>query len=231
LDTFAIPRIYTTSFAQEKKEETKDFLDNNKTSNWKAKNLKNPRIKNKKIGRYAAAAIIIILLFIFGRRPAALLINKTISSKNNQSVNGQQVVNSQKIQINKKFTFSGIDDTGKKKNQLEMTITDVEKTDQVIVQEKTYTSKNEKTFLIVNLELKNDTSGRLNIFPGDLIRLVVNDNNQKLFAPDLHNNYVLVAPISTKIDRVGFVIDKSAQDLKLQVGEVEGEKEVISLNF
>lgn len=133
--------------------------------------------------------------------------------------------------VNKKFTFNGLDETGKKKGKLDMNITTAEKTNSVIVQDKTYTAKNGKTFLIVNLELVNDSKDRLNIFPGDLIRLVVNNNEDKKFAPDLHNNYVNVAPISTKIERVGFVIDGAANNLKLEIGELEADKVAVIIKF
>jgi len=71
----------------------------------------------------------------------------------------------------------------------------------------------------------------LNIFPGDLIRLVVNNQEEKKFAPDLHNNYINVAPISTKIERVGFVIDALANNLKLEIGELEADKKAVNIQF
>lgn len=147
-----------------------------------------------------------------------------------QGVKGEESIKEQTLTLDKKFEFPGLDDNGKEKGTLELRITDVEKTSQVIVQDKNYTAKGNKTFLIVNLELKNETTKRLNIFPGDLIRLIVDDEEKK-FAPDLHNNYVQVAPISTKIDRLGFVIDQGASNLKLQVGELEEKKEILKLEF
>ena len=180
----------------------------------------------KKIIR-ALLAIITILVVLFLTSP---LIKKYLI-KNKKTTTSQNVLPSQTLAVNKNFTFPGLDDTAKKKGKIDLKITDVEKTDQVIVQDKQYTAKNNKTFLIVNLELKNESTGRLNIFPGDLMRLIVDDADEKKFAPDLHNNYVLVAPISTKIERVGFVIDKSENNLKLQVGELEGDKEILELKF
>lgn len=148
-----------------------------------------------------------------------------------QAVKGEESIKSQTLTLDKNFEFPGLDDTGKKKDKIGLKISQVEKTNQVIVQEKNYTAKNNKAFLIVNLELKNETTKRLNIFPGDLIRLVVDGQEEKKFAPDLHNNYVQVAPISTKIDRLGFVIDENTKDLKLQVGELDEEKETLEINF
>lgn len=170
-------------------------------------------------------------IFLFKGKILNLIANK-VNRSTKPTVQGEQTaVTSQTLSLNKKFSFPGLDETGKKKGKIELRITDVEKTNQVIVQDKTYTAKNNKVFLIVNLELKNETTQRLNIFPGDLMRLVVDDQEEKKFAPDLHNNYVQVAPISTKIERVGFVIDAKATNLKLQVGELEGEKEILTVKF
>ena len=186
-------------------------------------------LKNRRIKRIAAAILIllVILLAVFIIVPKLGI----IKSKSNKTSTTQSQVQTQTITIDKKFTFSGLDDTGKKKGEIELKITTAEKTDQVIVQDKTYASKNDKTFLIINLELKNDSAKKLNINTGDLTRLVVNDQNETKFAPDLHNNYVLVAALSTKIDRLGFVIDKNAQGLKLLIGELESDKEEIKLDF
>jgi len=197
----------------------------------------NPKRSIKKRFRVITRAFILILalsviLFLLRGRLKNLI--ESSSSGKNQATSKSRVegaAESQTVSLDKKFYFPGLEDTGEEEGTIEMAITEVEKTDQVMVQDKEYTAKNEKTFLIVNLELKNETTKRLNIFPGDLIRLVVNDEEEKKLAPDLHNNYVPVSPISTKVDRVGFIIDKEFDSLKLQVGELEEEKEVLEIKF
>jgi len=197
----------------------------------------NPKRSIKKRFKVITRAFILILvlsviLFLLRDRLKSLI--EYSSSVKNESSGKSQVegtADSQTVSLNKKFYFPGLEDTGEEEGTIEMAIADVEKTDQVMVQDKEYTAKNEKTFLIVNLELKNETTKRLNIFPGDLIRLVVNGDEEKKLAPDLHNNYVPVSPISTKVDRVGFIIDKEFDSLKLQVGELEEEKEVLEIKF
>lgn len=188
--------------------------------------VKKPRSR-KKILRYILAFLVIAFIAIIAN--SQLRVRGIIpSSRQNQQVEG---VESQVMSIGRDFTFDGLDQNGKPRGKINLKIDTAEKTDQVIVQEKNYTAKNGKTFLIVNLALTNSTTERLNIFTGDLIRLVINDNQETKFAPDLHNNYVLVAPISTKIDRIGFVIDKSDQKLSLQVGELDKDKETLELKF
>lgn len=136
------------------------------------------------------------------------------------------------VDLKKSYQFSALTNQGKTANdKIKFTLVNAQKTDQVSVQDKTFTAKNNKLFLIVNLELKNDATQSLNIMPGDLIRLSYNGDDSNMFAPDLHNNLVLVAAISTKLDRVGFVIPDDAKNFKLTVGELDGKKDTVSFNF
>ena len=136
------------------------------------------------------------------------------------------------VNIDKNYEFPGITGQGKVSSEkIRMKIKYAEKTNQVLVQDQIFTAKNNKLFLIVNLELRNDATQTVNILPGDLIRLSVESDKETRYAPDLHNNLVPVAAISTKIDRVGFVIPDTARNFVLYVGEIEGNKEEISLSF
>jgi hypothetical protein len=99
------------------------------------------------------------------------------------------------------------------------------------VKDQTFTAKNNKTFLIINLELRNDEASVQNIIPGDLVRLAIAGSDDTRFAPDLHNSLVGIAAISTKSDRVGFVIPQEAKNFKLYVGELEGKKEEVKVDF
>lgn len=136
------------------------------------------------------------------------------------------------VQVDKKFTFNAVSNQGKPTGaKIEFRIVDAQKTGEVLVKDQTYTAKNNKTFLIVNLELKNDETAPQNLIPGDLIRLAVAGNEDTRYAPDLHNSLVGIAAISTKTDRVGFVIAESAKSFKLFIGELEGKKEEVKLDF
>lgn len=134
--------------------------------------------------------------------------------------------------VNKSYEFTALDNLGKKTTgKIKLKVTTAEKTNQVLVKDQVYTAKNNKLFLIVNLELRDDATTSLNILPGDLVRLAVNGDEDTKFAPDLHNNLVLVAAISTRLERVGFVIPQEAKDFKLFVGELEGKKETVAISF
>ncbi|OGG17223.1 hypothetical protein A3D78_07065 [Candidatus Gottesmanbacteria bacterium RIFCSPHIGHO2_02_FULL_39_14] len=151
------------------------------------------------------------------------------SKKTSGSSNGAKTVTSS---VDKSFEFPALDNQGKPlKNIIKFKIYSVEKTNQVLVKDQIFTAKNNKLFLIVNLELKNDATVPVNILPGDVIRLSLDNDKETRYAPDLHNNLVPVAAISTKVDRIGFVIPDTAQKFYLFIGEIEGEKQEVSLDF
>lgn len=166
----------------------------------------------------AALFIGISLMNIFGKKKPV--------NNNNQA---KTVI----VEIGKSFDFPALNNQGKTlyNTKIKMKIDRIEKTDQVFVSDKTVSAKNNKKFLIVQLELKNDATQLTNLLPGDLIRLTVGGDEENKFAPDLHNNLVPVSAISTKLERVGFVIPEASREFKLYVGEIEGKKETISVNF
>lgn len=65
----------------------------------------------------------------------------------------------------------------------------------------------------------------------DYVRLIIDGNQEEKLAPDIHNDPVEIQAISTKQTRLGFAIDDNDKSLALQVGEIDGEKEVIELNL
>jgi len=159
-------------------------------------------------------AVVLLLLKISGRNP---------SSITNSNSSSQKTVN-----ISKTYQFSGQTEDGKDtENFLTMNLVNAEMTKQILIQGKPATAKAGKIFLIINLEINNSHSQKLFLSPVDLIRLV--DKDGKKFAPDVHNNQVSVEPISVKKTRVGFVIDEGVSGWRLQIGEVAGSKETISL--
>lgn len=148
------------------------------------------------------------------------------------NVKGTQTVQGVMAEVQKSYEFPGLTNQAKAtENKLKMKIATAEKTSQVIVKDQIFTAKNNKMFLILNLELKNDITTPLNIAPGDLIRLEYIGETENKYAPDLHNNLVLVSAISTRNDRIGFVIPSEKKDFILYVGELEGNKEPVEIHF
>lgn len=188
----------------------------------KIKNLKQKIVelilKRKKIA-LVVGVIVLILLFVGIR-------SSFKSSKPRGSAK------STTVKLGKSFTFNAVNNQGKPTGtKIKFKIADAEKTDQVLVKDQTFTAKNNKLFLIFNLELTNDETSSNNILPGDLMRLSIGGDDETRFAPDLHNSLVGIAALSTKIDRVGFVIPAESKNFKLYIGELEGKKEEVKVDF
>jgi hypothetical protein len=142
------------------------------------------------------------------------------------------VAKSINVTVDRSFTMTALSNQGKPTgSKARLKIASAEKTDQVMVKDQVFTAKNHKLFLILNLELKNDETSPVNLIPGDLMRLTISGDEENKFAPDLHNNLVLISAISTKTDRIGFVIPDNARTFKLYVGELEGKKETVTIGF
>ncbi len=76
--------------------------------------------------------------------------------------------------------------------------------------------------------LKEEKTEKLAFGSAERIRL---DVDGKFYAPDYHNGIVVIDPISVKKDLLAFSVEKKTDKFVLQVGELEGEKEKIEINF
>ena len=167
---------------------------------------------------------IIVLAFIFGAR----LLGKR------GNVAGDQIevgVAEKTLEINKEFAFPLKDNKGEKVAEVKYMIEKAELRDEIIVQGKRATAVKGRTFLIFNLKVSNEFTQSIEINTKDYVRLSVNGNEEEWLAPDIHNDPVTVQAISTKYTRVGFPINDSDTNLIIRIGEIEGEKEKIPLEF
>lgn len=207
-----------------------EILTNNPSSSVRIEDKKTPRTRPllpSKIGDIIGdnKTVILIVLVIIVAVVTILFIS---GNRPDQAV--QRQFAQQSTNIGKSFAFPIRDSSGKETEQsLKMNLTTAEKTTQILIKGKPATAREGKLFLIVNLELDNPTKDQLSLSPVELIRLV--DSSGKKFAPDVHNDEVKVEPISIKRSRIGFVIDQTEKNFKLQVGEVQGEKQLLDLVF
>lgn len=132
--------------------------------------------------------------------------------------------------LNKEFSFPLKDQEGKEVSKLKFTILNAELKDEIIVKGERGTAVRGRTFLILNLKIENSFNQALQINARDYMRLSVNNSKEKI-APEIHNDPVEVQAISTKYTRVGFPINDTDENLTIQVGEINGKKETIKLNF
>lgn len=178
--------------------------------------------------KYVVALLVILVVGGFGmyRVGRAKLANKSFSqvaSAKSSSSLGQ-------VSINNKFDvpIKGQDgkDTGE---NLHVTITDAEKSKDILIQGRPASAKDGKAFLIINMEIGNETKKSLTVQPVDLVRLV--DSQGKNYAADVYNNDVSAEPLSIRKSRIGYVVDESNKSFKLLIGEVRVKQQPIVVNF
>ena len=132
--------------------------------------------------------------------------------------------------LNRKFEIPIRNASGKETGtRLPITITTVDAARRILIQGKPATSRDGKTFLILNMDIDNSTTNQLSIRPVDFIRLV--DSQGKSFAPDVHNEVVKAEPVSVKKTRVGFVVDESQKQFKFLIGEIGGQAETVEITL
>lgn len=132
--------------------------------------------------------------------------------------------------LNKKFSFPIRDNSGKLIGNLSYVLENAELRDQIIINGAQATSVKGREFLILNIKITNNYKQQITINARDYVRLMRNGTNE-LLAPDIHNDPVDVQAISTKYTRLGFPINTTDRNLKLQVGEINGKKEIIPLTL
>ncbi len=182
-----------------------------------------PSLPKFHFAKFSPKSIALTLVFVAVIAAAVLIILSQFGKKTTFTQNIRA-----ETPINKLFVFPVISENGKlTESQLSMNLLTAQKMKTILIQGKPATAREGKIFLIINLEIANDHQQRLQILPVNLIRLV--DSSDKKFAPDVHNENVIIEPISVKKTRVGFVVDEQASGLSLQVGEIDGAKETINL--
>lgn len=133
---------------------------------------------------------------------------------------------SQIIPLQKTVIFPALLDSGKYNGEISLSVVSAERTNEVMVKNNPIRANKDRFFLIINLELKNESTQKVGVVSSDLVRLKVGENGTEL-APDLHNKLVLVSPVSTKSDKIGFVVvGQEGIPLTLELGEFYKSKEV-----
>jgi hypothetical protein len=130
--------------------------------------------------------------------------------------------------LDKQYTFP-INSSGVKVGEINFIIKSVERTKEVMIAGQKATAVRGRELVIVNAELTN--SGNLGVMVNtrNYLRLTVN-NQDKLLAPEYHPDPLDLQPQSTKDIRLGFSIAETDENLVLQVGELQGPKDVIKLD-
>lgn len=194
-----------------------------KNLNFSPENIKRFAANHKKLIFIVGAILVILtasLLLIRGTQTNG---GSLLSTTSRTNFNPQT-----QIEVNRRIEMPIRDESGQVTGStLPITITTADRSKRILIQGKPATSRDGKMFLILNLEIDNNSTNQLTIRPIDFIRLL--DNDGKSFAPDVHNNEVKAEPISIKKTRVGFVVDENQKSFKFQFGELSGSKDIIEI--
>lgn len=185
-----------------------------------------PKRDLRKLIPYTIFAVSVLIVL-------ALLSAVTYKVFKNVSVSGKVSVLKPKAtqEINKEFSFPLFGKDGKEVTRFKYVVEKAELRDEIIVNGKRARSVSGRTFLVVNIKISNDYKLPMQINSKDYIRLIVDGKNDQAFAADAHSDPVDVQPISTEEVTLGFAINDVDQSLLLKVGEINGEKQEISLSF
>lgn len=184
------------------------------------------KLPNKKLLLYLGAALVVVLI--------VFLFKASLSAKNNTLALSSSKVNVKNAKatqnINKEINIPIKNDKGAEITNIKYLIQSAELRDEIVVKGQKGTAVAGRSFLVLNLKLVNDYNKAIEVNTKDFVRLSVNGSSEWL-APDIHNDPVSVQAISTKYTRVGFPVNDTDKSFKLQVGEINGEKQVVDLNF
>lgn len=184
---------------------------------------KEKRYKLFKFASIFLSIFLVIVLGLFFKKNQKPVSNKSSASSSALAEKAKPIL---EAKVEKSFDFP-ISKTTKDKFTIKVDKVDVVKL--VTTKGKAVLAKDGEAFLLIYLQIENNLTSGLTVNSQNYFRLV--DENEKRFAPDFYNTSVQVAAISTKKDNVGFVVKDGQKDFKLQVGEIDGEKQVIDIKF
>lgn len=184
------------------------------------------KIPSRKVIFLLAGVIAFILLVI---AVVSKIPSSTSVGSNNSSVQVQSPKSTKTL--NKDFAFPIKNDKGEEISKLKYTLTEAQLTNEIVVKGQKATTTPGRIFLTINIKITNDTNKKIQIDTRDYVRLLVNNNDKEFLPPTIHNDPVEIQPISTTYTRLGFALNVTDKKHQLRVGEINGDKTTIDLNF
>ena len=183
--------------------------------------------KNRKVKKFILLALllsVLILIYWFVKN------NNSSSPATNE--NRVEVEDAEKtLAVNKEFQFPLTDSKGEEISKIKYVIEKAELRNEIIVKGQKATAVKGRTFLVVYLKVTNEYTQKIEMQTRDYVRLSVNGNENEWLAPDIHNDPVEVQAQSTKVTRLGFPINENDTKIIVRVGQINGDKEKVELNF
>lgn len=189
-------------------------------------NFKKPDFKLPKQAIFIIVVLLIVagIIVIFKSAPSGTQTAGTSAKPAAPTAKATQV-------INKEFSFPIKDNDGKELSKIKYLIESANLQDEILVKGERARAVVGRTFLIFNIKITNNYKQGIQINSRDYMRLIVDGKNEELIAADIHNDPVEVQAISTKSTKIGFPIDENYKSLEIQVGEINGTKQSIKIQF
>lgn len=169
---------------------------------------------------FIAAAIIVLL--------TGYILKNSSRGNSLQKENAAELAKSlSEKAVNKSYNFSTKDKNGKE-IVLKYNIVSAKKVKLIATKGQPYKSGAGEVFVVLSLELQNDSSLPLNVNSADFVRLIKEKN--KKYAPDFYNGVVTVLPISVKKDEIAFTVNDTNK-VKFQVGDIDKPKKDLEVIF
>lgn len=181
--------------------------------------------------RFTFSSALVTLIVIIVIAAVAFLAGKLSTPKSVRQAVGQDAapVTNAEQKLNKSFDVSVKNDKGVEITKVKYNLEDAVLQNQIIIRGTRATAIQGKTFLIVNFNLNNNSNKYIQLNSRDYVRLV--GTNGEMIAPDIHNDPIQIQPISTKESRLGFPVDATTKKFTLSVGEIDGKKNQVTINF
>ena len=177
--------------------------------------------------RWLILAILLIVIVV-----GAVFVVKSRKSQQTATAGDMQtyVAKGSSVDVNKKFNVPIKNADGKTTGaDLVVSVTNLERSNQVVYNGRPLTARESKDFVVVNLEVENSTNNRLTVRPVDFFRIVGKDG--KNYAADLQTDPVTVEPVSNRRARTIFIVDQNQRTLKILIGDVRGSQEAVEVTI
>lgn len=193
------------------------------------RNLSISTLAKNKLLRYFILALVVIVV-VFGVKKA-LDSKAPQSSSSVLSTTGASDAKAS-MTVDREFTFPLAKDAdGKTTQEFKFYLDRAELRDEIVIKGQKATAVKGRDFLILALKITNQHNQTFKIKSKDYVRLSTDGGTKEWLAPSINNDPVEVQAISTQPTRVGFYVNEGLRDFVLQVGEIDGNKEIINISL
>jgi len=191
-------------------------------------NIKRRLGNNKKFLKYIPLGMLLFVVIV----SVGLFLKSDTRGVMGVSDNGRVTISDPLAEkdVNASFAFPIRDDAGEEVGKITYTIEKASLRDEFVIGGQKATAIEGRSFFLISLKLKNDTQNTVSINTRDFVRMKLSGSDE-LFAPTIHNDPVEVQAISTLRTQLGFPITDDDKSFVLQVGEIDGDKKTVEVEF